>query len=256
MANGEGDTNARGRYDAHVKPNPISLATTLLLMVVAATTAPTSAPSRTADSAITPVPRIPKAHQAILAKIAQGGAINLIMLGDSITDYWPRRGPDSWKHLQDMGAIDEGVSGDCTEHVLWRITHGELDNIHPKALVLLIGINNLWHHVEERPEWTAAGVEKIIQTIHDKLPDTKVLVLAVFPVGPKVPDRDRVAALNGLISKLDDGDKTRYLDIGKNFLDDRGEVSLALMPDGVHPNAKGYQVWLDAMSPTLQELMK
>ncbi|RYD77452.1 MAG: hypothetical protein EOP84_15520, partial [Verrucomicrobiaceae bacterium] len=150
-----------------------------------------------------------------------------------------------------------GIGGDRTEHLLWRITNGELDGIKPKVTVLMIGTNNIGHFNDEKPEWAAAGVKKIVETIHSKLPETKVLLLGVFPRGtPDSAHRKAVEEINKIIAGLDDGKKTRYLDISKNFLDENGNIPADVMPDKLHPNAKGYDIWHKAMWPVLSEMMR
>ncbi len=222
---------------------------------------PTHSPSptpvpRTAENAVTPINRNPPRHAQFLNRIKEG-KIDLLFLGDSITDGWPRTGEWSWLKFAPYHPADFGVSGERTEDVLWRITNGELDGIAPTVTVLMIGTNNVGQHTDEKPEWAVEGIKKVVATIHEKLPQTRVLLLAVFPRGPKSgPLRGEVDAINAEIAKLDDGKTTRYLDIGHVFLDAQGEIPHDVMLDGLHPTAKGYDLWYDAMQPTLDELMK
>jgi beta-glucosidase len=120
----------------------------------------------------------------------------------------------------------------------------------------MIGTNNLGQCKDEQPEWTAAGIEKIVATIHQKLPHTKVLLLGVFPREAKNdPFRAKIAEINKAISRLDDGRTTRYLDIGNVFLDANGNIPVDIMPDALHPFAHGYDLWYAAMSPFLTEML-
>jgi len=216
----------------------------------------------------TPIPRTPAdavtatangytvRHAQFMCRITQG-EIGLLFLGDSITDFWPRTGEWSWLKFTPYHPANFGVSGERTEQVLWRISNGELDGIHPKVTVLLIGTNNIGHFPNEEPEWAAAGVQKIVETIHQKLPDTKILLLGVFPRDTKDSVlRQKVEAINAIISKLDDGEKTRFLDISKVFLDAQGEIPNDIMPDHLHPTPHGYDLWYDAMYPLLSEMLK
>jgi lysophospholipase L1-like esterase len=217
-------------------------------------------PPRTQESAITPdstKPKLKERHAAFLLRKNQG-EIDLLFLGDSITDAWPNRGKESWAKFAPYHPADFGVSGDCTEHVLWRITNGELDGINPKVVVILIGTNNTGHYPDEKPEWTAAGIKKIVEIVHQKLPNAKVLLLAIFPRGANSQDANRLRndEVNKLIAGLDDGDKTRYLDIGHVFLTPDGQLSKDIMPDHLHPSQHGYDLWYDAMQPTLDQMMK
>jgi beta-glucosidase len=232
----------------------------VLICVVAEAQPPKVKPApkpRTPQDAVTPAIKNPERHEKFLARIQQG-PVGLLFLGDSIMDAWPGRGKESWAKYAPCQPADFGISGDRTEHVLWRITHGELDGIQPKVTVIMIGTNNVGHFKDEKPEWAAAGVKKIVETVHEKLPGTKVLLLGVFPRGAKSSDllRQKVEAINGIIAKLDDGRKTRYLDIAKVFLEANGDLPKAIMPDALHPNAKGYDLWYDAMQPTLEKMLR
>ena len=211
---------------------------------------------RTAANAVTPNDRNPKRHEEFMALKAKG-PIDLLFLGDSITDFWPSRGADSWAKFAPGHPADFGVSGERTEDVLWRITHGELDGLHPKVVVLMLGTNNIGQHADEQPAWTVAGMRKVVDTIEEKLPASKILLLAIFPRGDKdSSERHRNDEVNAGLAKFADGDKVRYLDIGHVFVDENDEIPRDVMPDRLHPAAKGYDLWYDAMEPTLGEMMK
>ena len=235
------------------------------------TTTTTAAPSpnarasaslapRNPESAITPVEKDPKRHRQFLDRIKQGG-IDLLFIGDSITDFWNRVGEKSWLDFAPYHPANFGISGDATEHVIWRLTHGELDGIHPKVAVVMIGTNNFGRFRDEQPEWVAAGIKKILDLIHEKIPETKVLLLAIFPREDKPGAqgqqiRENIAKTNQIIAGYADGKRTRFLDIGKVFLDENGKIPSEIMPDKLHPSMFGYDRWYDAMKPTLDEMMK
>jgi lysophospholipase L1-like esterase len=221
----------------------------------AASTKPAPRPRSEMD-AITPAIKDPHRHAEFLHRITEG-KVGLLFLGDSITDGWPRRGEWSWLKFAPHHPANFGISADRTEHVLWRITNGELEGINPKVTVIMIGTNNIGQASADRPEWVANGIKKIVETVHEKLPETRVLLLGVFPRGTKEsPHRQQIAQINEIIAKLDDGKKTRYLDIGGSFLDSDGEIPFDVMPDKLHPAAKGYDIWYEAMEPLLKEMLK
>jgi lysophospholipase L1-like esterase len=212
--------------------------------------------SRTPESAVTPEIKDENRHKAFLKRIKEG-EVGLLFLGDSITDAWPHSGKESWAKFAPYHPADLGISGDRTEHLLWRITNGELDGIDPKVTVILIGTNNIGHFADEKPEWAAAGVKKVVETVREKLPQTKILLLGVFPRSDKgSPARNAVTEINEIIAKLDDGKQVRYLDISQKFLDQNGDIPRKVMPDLLHPNAAGYDIWYEAMNPLLSELLK
>ncbi len=199
-----------------------------------------------------------KLHESFLQR-GKDGKIGVLFLGDSITAGWATKSGDIWQKY--YGAYDPanfGIGRERTQNVLWRIANGELDGIEPKVLVLMLGTNNSTYPVEE----IIKGDKKVIAEIHRKLPKTKLLLLGIFPRGAKASDpvvaavRAKLATVNAELARLDDGDKTRYLYIGSKFLDSKGDISQDIMPDALHPNVKGYQIWADAMKPLLDEMMK
>ena len=189
-------------------------------------------------------------------KIAQEGTAQLVFLGDSITAGWNGK-KEIWdKAFGAYKPANFGIGGDRTQHVLWRITHGELDGIKPKAVVLMIGTNNSG---SDPAEGIAKGVTAIVETIRAKQPQAKILLLAVFPRGEKPspnPGREKLAKVNEIIAKLHDGQNIHFLDIGAKFLQPDGSLTKEIMPDFLHLSAQGYQIWADAISPKLAELMK
>ncbi len=200
-------------------------------------------------------------HEGFVAEAKQGG-VDLLFLGDSITDFWRNRGSNVWnQYYAPRHAANFGISGDRTEHVLWRIDHGELDGIKPKVVVLMIGTNNTGKERNGQPRNTVpqvvAGVQTVVRDIREKLPASKILLLGIFPRG-NFDDlqRSQVALVNTVIAKLDDGRTIRYLDIGSNFLQDDGTLPKSIMPDLLHPNEQGYEIWAKAMEPTLAEMLK
>jgi lysophospholipase L1-like esterase len=190
-------------------------------------------------------------HKSFLAQTKKG-QIDLLFLGDSITQGWNEN--TVWQRFYGpRHAANFGIGGDRTQHVLWRIQNGELDGIDPKVTVLMIGTNNLH---DDTPDEIAQGIKTIIAELRNRLPKTQVLLLGVFPRSPK-PDsaRERIKSINEKIARLDDGSHVRYLDIGKAFLNADGTLSPEVMPDFLHLSTKGYRIWAEAMEPTLWSML-
>ena len=211
-----------------------------------------------------PAKKNPERHEQFMkdkAEALKKGPIQLVWIGDSITDAW-RGGEQNKIYKERWGKynpLNIGISGDKTEHVLWRLENGELDGLAggTKLAVIMIGTNNLGNQPRATPEDTAEGVKCVVAKVREKLPDAKVLLLAVFPRGKEAtnPFRAQLKTLNDRISKLDDGQQVKYLDISDAFLDDDGTLPADVMPDQLHPNLKGYQIWADAVGPTIDKMI-
>lgn len=188
--------------------------------------------------------------------IAKKGGINLLFLGDSITDAWRTTGKEEWtRRFEPLKAANFGIGGDKTEHVLWRLQNGNLDGIQPKALMLMIGTNNTGGNSAAQ---IAEGIAAIVKEIQQRSPSTKILLLGVFPRAEK-PDtslRAKVVEINRIIAGLNDGKKVFFLDINQKFLKPDGTLTRDIMPDLVHLSPAGYTIWADAVQPKLEELLK
>lgn len=178
------------------------------------------------------------------------GAIDLVFLGDSITHNWEGPGKDALAALRKTySVLDAGYSGDRTEHLLWRVRNGELDGYKAKCIMVMIGTNNTWHR-NDKAEDTAAGIRLILDTIAEKQPQAKVLLLPIFPIGDAATEKRRVRnnEVNAIIKGFADGEKVIWVDFGAKFLDEKGDTKW-IMPDRVHPGPKGYEIWSDAVLP-------
>ena len=212
------------------------------------------------ESATEPKPRDVRwmgRHEGYLKEVKEkAGAVDLLFVGDSITDGWhgqKKLWEEAWGKYKPFNI---GIGGDRTQHVIWRLQNGEVAGIKPKLAVLMIGTNNLGGNKDEE---IVDGITGCVKEIQKQLPGTKVLLLAVFPRAAKAADaaRGRIKAINTEIAKLDDGGKTvKYLDIGEKFLDAEGNLPKDIMPDALHPNAKGYQIWIDATKAAVDEMVK
>lgn len=214
-----------------------------------------------------PSGRFLKRHEAFLAR-AKDGPIGVLFLGDSITEGWTKA-PHIWEHYYGkLQPANFGIGGDQSQHVIWRIEHGELDGVQPKVLVLMLGTNNTGGYTAEE---IAAADRKIIGMIRTKLPHTKILVLGIFPRGARknaggdIPaeavavaqqQMEKITAVNADLAKLDDGKTVRFLDIGATFLGQDGKIPFPIMPDQLHPSAAGYQLWAEAMQPLLTQMLQ
>jgi lysophospholipase L1-like esterase len=189
---------------------------------------------------------------------ARKGDIDLLLEGDSITDWWVQGDANKAmfdKYFGGMKTANFAIAGDTTQGVLWGLKNGEGQGFQPKAVMLMIGTNNTGS--SSAPE-IAEGVGAVVLELRKDFPDAKILLLAIFPRSvPGDPVREKIAEVNRIISKLDDQRHVFYLDIGARFLDDKGVfLPDAFRADNLHPQAKGYDIWGAAVKDKLAELMK
>jgi len=237
---------------------------TFLVLAILGSTYALAADTTSRNPAITPVDRNElkwwnDRHLAKLAEVKEkAGNVDLLMIGDSITHFWESEaGTVVWeKYYANRKPFNIGYGGDRTEHVLWRLDHGEVDGISPKLAVMMIGTNNIGHQ-SSTPAQTIEGIKVILAKLEQKLPETKILLLAVFPRGANENDglRNQVNEINQGLPALADGKQVFYLDIGSKFLDDNKILPKSVMPDLLHPNAKGYEIWAKAIEPSVEKLL-
>jgi lysophospholipase L1-like esterase len=192
------------------------------------------------------------------AEIARQGNIDLLLHGDSITDWWVQGDANKAMFDKYFGAIrtaNFAVAGDTTQGVLWGLHNGEGQGFQPRAVMLMIGTNNSGTFTA--PE-IAEGIGAVVLELRADFPNAKILLLAIFPRGmPGDPVRDKIADVNRIIQKLDDQQHVFYMDIGAQFLDANGVfLPDAFRADLLHPQARGYDIWGTAVQAKLAELMK
>jgi len=191
-------------------------------------------------------------------EVAKQGNIDLLLHGDSITDWWVQ-GADNKamfdKYFGQIRTANFAIAGDTTQGVLWGLKNGEGQGFQPRAVMVMIGTNNTG--VNTAPE-IAAGIGAVVLELRRNFPDARILLLAIFPRSlPGDPVRDKIAEINKAISRLNDDQHVFYLDIGAKFLDDKGVfLPGAFRPDNLHPLAKGYDIWGEAVQATLARLLK
>ena len=187
---------------------------------------------------------------------ALAGKLDIVFIGDSITHAWEVEGSAAWQHYYaHQKTLNLGYAGDRTEHLLWRIQHGEIDGLYPKLLVLLIGTNNAGHRLDT-PEEIAAGIKTILEELKQRLPSTKLVLMAIFPRSRnnKKPMRKRVNSTNQLIQQFTDKEQVLWLDINHYFLTKDHVLLESIMPDLLHPNAAQYWIWAEQIKLLQQKI--
>jgi beta-glucosidase len=256
---------------------------TLTGISVLAQPAPQAAPeAANSNSIVVALPAPPRPNAAIIPRlapqylrkytnnveIAKQGNIDVLFMGDSITDFWRNGGgragtngaiPMSGKAVFDkyfgsMKAANLGIAGDTTQGVLWRLQHGEAEGYKPKAIMLMIGTNNTGNN--SAPE-IAMGIADIVFEMRRDFPDAKILLLAIFPRdGATSPSRLKIQEINKLISALHDNQHVFFMDIGSKFLAEDGSIPNDIMSDRLHPTSKGYEIWAEAVHDKLANLIQ
>lgn len=219
------------------------------------------------NTALIPVPRLEQdsydwwaRHQAELVwqKRVQP---RVVLIGDSITHFWGGNpgahnlnGPSAWDRVfGKMPTLNLGFGWDRTQNVLWRLRQGEFEGLTPEWVVLNIGTNNLTGTENARastPEEIAAAIDEIIRQVHERSPQSKIILMGIFPRGEK-PDgwmRAPIRATNALLAqRYSHVPHVRFLDIGAKFLTPDGTLPRTLFPDETHPNEAGYAIWADSL---------
>ena len=203
-------------------------------------------------------PNFQAKFKANLAVAAQGDS-ELLFMGDSITDFWRNADgafagkPVLDKYFGKWKVANFGIAGDTTQGVLYRLQNGEGKGFKPKAVMLMIGTNNTGRN--SAPE-IAEGIGAVVMELQKDFPEAKILLLGVFPRGRAGdPARGTIAQINSIISKLHDGNRVQYLDIGARFLDAAGSIPTDVMSDALHPTTKGYEIWAEAVIGPITTLM-
>ncbi len=207
--------------------------------------------------------------------------VRLLFLGDSITDFWTM-GDNPWfpgavggraVWNETFGGRDPsrlglnlGISGDRTEHLLYRILPrsegglGQLDrpDLNPDVIVLMIGINNSWDAETPAVDSVVAGVRAVVAAVHARKPDARIVLQSLLPT--QEPERNAAlvvpvnAALAAFAVGPDQAGHVRYLDLYPTFLGSEGQQNRAFFMDAVHPNEAGYRAWRDRLVPFLSTL--
>ena len=190
-------------------------------------------------------------------RLAKSGQAELIMIGDSLVHNFEKRGKQIWHlYFGRYKPLNLGFNADQTEHALWRLQNGELDGISPQLAIVMIGTNNGGLR-RDLPKYTYAGIAAIIAELRSRLPDTEILLLGIFPRGAlkRHPLRKLNAEVNTLLPALAKDPSVHFMDISGLFLDDRKILHRDIMFDFLHPTIAGYQIWAEAISPTVVKLM-
>ncbi len=231
------------------------------------------APAAGPGSAIMPADRMSvdwwaARHRAILADLPKHSDAQLLLVGDSITNNYDKSEPPYqdfqpiWQqYYAPRKALNLGFSGDTTANVLWRLDHGEVNGLHPKLAVVLIGTNNTAYG--QTAEETETGIDAVVKDLEHRLPETKILLVGILP--SKLPSREQNFEVNGYLGMHYAGGEdpqVSYIDISVVFYP-HGELDTTLFYDptlmppkpALHPNTVGQRLMASALEPAVARLM-
>lgn len=198
-----------------------------------------------------------KLHEAHVKTVqASKGDIDVLLVGDSITIQWG----DSWKkHFPALKTVNIGIGGDKTQNVLWRLDHGGVAGLQPKAIVLMIGNNNMFFTPETGIEAAAKGIEMCVKNLREKFPAAAIIVAKILPANaPGTPFYEDIRKTNAALDhlKLESDPKVKVLDLWSDFTNPDGTLKPALFtPDNVHLSPAGYGVYAARLQPMLTPLV-
>lgn len=180
----------------------------------------------------------------------------LVFFGDSITECWAHASDIFSREYSQYKALEFGIGNEVINNCIYRVVDGEFDHVRPKVIVIMVGTNNSMGGRGNGPEETAAEMKQLLAEIHKRTPNSKILLLGIFPCrGPHGHRKSYNDAVNEIISKYDDGEKIHYLDIGANLLNPDSSFSGEIMWDELHLTHKGYEIWADSIREKLTSLM-
>jgi len=206
------------------------------------------------------------AHAQLLEK-AKKGRIDIYFEGDSITRRWGAVDPQykdllrNWnQNFFGWNAANFGWGGDTTQNILWRLDNGELDNVNPKIIVVLAGTNNLDkmppNNADQKVADITRGIKAIIDACQRKAQGANIVLMGITARNDNVAVMPIINRINDNIAKFADGKKIRYLNINDRLADRDGKLFPGMtMPDKIHLDVRGYQVWADALKPIFTELL-
>jgi lysophospholipase L1-like esterase len=224
---------------------------------------------RGAPSADRPAPRTDNnsrlGHEDLVAKAKKGG-IDIYFEGDSITRRWgatdyPQFLTNWTANFFGWNATDFGWGADLTQNILWRLENGELDGVNPKIIVILGGINNVGETAgsDAKVEDITSGLKAIVKVCQEKASDATIIITGIFPRNSNRNNplgvMPTINKINDNLAKMAEGKKFRYININEKLADKDGKLFPGMTVDNLHPTAKGYQIWADALKPIFTEIL-
>ena len=183
---------------------------------------------------------------------------DIVMVGDSITHRWEREGGEGRALFAEIKktyrVLNLGIGGDKTQHVLWRLENGDLEGYTAKMFTVMIGTNNGCRDEKS----IAYAILKIVDVIRKRHPESKIVLMPIFPRNAKPDDKLRVAnnRINAMLKTFPSvGKEIIWLDFNDKFLEPDGTLTTKVMNDLLHPNENGYRIWWENLEPVVKEIV-
>lgn len=173
----------------------------------------------------------------------------VVFLGNSITE-----GGNDWgNRLSISNAVNRGIGGDTTLGIIGRI--GEIKYFKPKAVFLLIGINDLWNNDPNTPskKIIKKNILTIVKSIKKASPETKMFLQTILPTSKKKYNL-KIESINSSLKRNQQKRLYKIVDLYSIFVDDKGYIKENLTTDGIHINEKGYEKWAKHIKPLIKDL--
>lgn len=241
-----------------------TLLTSLLLLACPAWArqqpASTTVPEVVLPPCMVPVPRPDGAggrQDEVLRRVREAAApARVVFLGDSITQGWEGAGAEAWaREFAPLGALQIGVGGDRTEHVLWRLGQAPLTRLDPEVVVLMIGTNNA-STGRDSGELIVRAIRAVVDTLLEQCPRARVVLLDIPPRGQRMnPLRGLVLQVNQALSQVRWTDRVRFVRVGDEFVRGDGSIDEAAMPDHLHFSSSGYDRWARSIRPAVDSAL-
>jgi lysophospholipase L1-like esterase len=209
------------------------------------------------------------AHRQLVVKARQGrNRIGLYFAGDCIARRWgaidfPAFLAHWEKAFFGWNAANFAWGADSIKHQLWRLMNGELDGVHPRVIVLMLGTNNIGNlrHTDEDAVVAdiVSGFKALVNVCFEKAPATNLIITGIAPRndGPEGPlaTIPTIRKTNLALAALANGKGIRFLDISDKLADKRGVLYPGMSDDGLHFTLQSYEIWLQALRPLLFEVL-
>lgn len=188
------------------------------------------------------------------ALLASKAPVDLVFMGDSITEGWFEKRPGFFTR----GRIDRGISGQTTSQMVLRMM-SDVVALHPRAVHIMGGTNDIAGNTgpmtPQMSEDNIRAMTDIAQRQGIRVMIASVPPAASFPWAPAVETRNAIAELNRRLRRLAGETGATWVDYHPALDDGSGAMKAGLASDGVHPTEAGYDAMAAVIEPVLRRVL-